>query len=86
MRLFDTYISDDEGFSDFQTYICAALFLKWSRKIKRLDFIQLMQFFQNFITIHATWSLDDIEMLIQEAYVYQSLYGSTIKRSQEKGR
>jgi len=45
MRLFDTYISDDEGFSTFHTYVCATLFLKWAGKLKKLDFMDLMDFF-----------------------------------------
>jgi len=44
MRLFDTYISDDEGFSKFITYVCATIFLKWSGKLKQLEFNDIMNF------------------------------------------
>ena len=45
LRLFDTYISDDEGVSLFHTYVCATLLLKWSGKLKKLNFIDLLGFF-----------------------------------------
>jgi hypothetical protein len=44
MRLFDTYISDDEGFSNFHTHICATLFLIWANKLKSMNFMDLMVF------------------------------------------
>ena len=48
MRLFDTLIADNEGFSVFITFVCASLFLKWAGKLKKLDFMDTMKFFQNF--------------------------------------
>ena len=46
-RLFDTYITADLGFQEFNTYVCATLFLKWAGKLKRLEFMELMLFLQN---------------------------------------
>mmetsp|Transcript_36878 Transcript_36878/g.33121 ORF Transcript_36878/g.33121 Transcript_36878/m.33121 type:complete len:132 (-) Transcript_36878:567-962(-) len=44
MRLFDTYISDDQGFSVLHIYVCTALLLKWSVKLKKMDFSEMMVF------------------------------------------
>ncbi len=44
LRLFDTYITDEEGFQMFNTYVCATLFLKWAGKLKKLEFMELMVF------------------------------------------
>ena len=52
-RLFDTLISDDDGFSFFLSYICATLFLKWSGKLKKLEFMELMMFLQDLNKKHA---------------------------------
>lgn len=38
IRLWDTYFSEEEGFSQFHCYVCAALFLTFNEKIKELDF------------------------------------------------
>ena len=34
IRLFDSYISFDEGFKKFNNYVSAAIILKYSNKIK----------------------------------------------------
>ena len=82
MRLFDTYISDEEGFSTFHTHICATLFLIWSNKLKSMQFMDIMIFLQSLNQVNKEWSEADIEMLIAEAYVYKSLYQSSVHMKQ----
>jgi len=72
MRLFDTYISDEQGFSVLHIYVCAALLLKWSVKLKKMNFPEIMVFLQNMPT--RDWSEQDIEIIIAEAYVFMTLY------------
>jgi len=72
MRLFDTYISDEQGFNVLHIYVCAALLLKWSLKLKKLNFSEIMIFLQNMPT--KDWGEQDIEMIIAEAYVFMTLY------------
>ena len=38
IRLWDTYFSEDEGFSQFHCYVCAALLLNFSDDIKQMSF------------------------------------------------
>ena len=38
IRLWDTYFSEDEGFSQFHCYVCAALFLHFAKDIKEMSF------------------------------------------------
>jgi len=38
IRLWDTYFSEDEGFSQFHCYVCAALFLNFAEGIKDMSF------------------------------------------------
>mmetsp|Transcript_34244 Transcript_34244/g.39947 ORF Transcript_34244/g.39947 Transcript_34244/m.39947 type:complete len:416 (+) Transcript_34244:31-1278(+) len=72
MRLFDTYISDDEGFTQLHSYISVVLLTKWSPKIKKMQFHEIMLFLQNLPT--KEWSEQDINMVIAEAYVYKSMF------------
>ena len=75
MRLFDTYISDEQGFSVLHIYVCASLLLKWSIKIKKMAFQEIMVFLQNMPT--KDWSERDIEVIIAESYVFKTLYEDT---------
>lgn len=39
IRMWDTYMSEGtEGFSDFHLYVCAAFLVKWSDKLKKMEF------------------------------------------------
>lgn len=74
LSLFDVYISiNNEGFMGFHIYVCAALILKWTAKIKKMLFGDIMEFLQNLPT--KNWNENDIRLLISEAYSYQSIFG-----------
>lgn len=72
LRLFDTYISDDSGFSVLHIYICAAMILKFGSKIKKMNNNEIMTFLQSLPT--KAWKEDDLKILIAEAYVYKSIF------------
>jgi hypothetical protein len=73
IRMWDTYLSEDEnGFSEFHTYVCAAFLSKWSGELQRLEFQDIILFLQNPPT--DTWSLTDLEVLLSEAFVWKSLF------------
>lgn len=72
LRIFDTYLADDMGFAVLNVYMCAALILKYSKKIRKMSFNEIILFFQNMPT--QNWSDEDVEMLLAEAFVYLSLY------------
>jgi hypothetical protein len=38
VRLWDTYFSEDEGFSQFHCYVCTALFLQFAKDFKDMQF------------------------------------------------
>lgn len=74
--LFDAYISlNNEGFMGFHIYVCSALILKWSKKLKKMKFNELMLFLQSIPT--KNWNDNDIRMLLGEAWVYQELFDET---------
>lgn len=72
LRLFDTYISDDAGFSILHIYICSAMILKFGAKLKKMNNNEMMTFLQSLPT--KSWKEDDLKVLIAEAYVYKSIF------------
>ncbi|CAG8604828.1 11189_t:CDS:10 [Ambispora leptoticha] len=73
IRMWDTYLAEGpDGFSEFHLYVCAAFLVKWSDKLRSMDFQEIMMFLQSLPTSH--WDEKDIELLVSEAYMWKSLF------------
>ncbi|KAH9906660.1 GTPase-activating protein gyp1 [Xylariomycetidae sp. FL2044] len=72
IRMWDTYLAEEQGFSEFHLYVCAAFLVKWSAKLVKMDFQEIMMFLQALPT--REWTEKDIELLLSEAYIWQSLF------------
>lgn len=72
IRMWDTYLAEEQGFSEFHLYVCAAFLVKWSDKLRKMDFQEIMMFLQALPT--KSWTEKDIELLLSEAYIWQSLF------------
>lgn len=72
IRMWDTYQSEPDGFSEFHLYVCASFLNIWSDKLLEMDFQDIMIFLQNLPT--SEWSVKDIEMLLSEAYMWKCLF------------
>ncbi|KAL1894717.1 GTPase-activating protein [Sporothrix stenoceras] len=72
IRMWDTYMAEENGFSEFHLYVCAAFLVKWSSKLCGMDFQEVMMFLQSLPT--RDWTEKDIELLLSEAYIWQSLF------------
>lgn len=44
IRLWDTYFAEEEGFSQFHCYVCAALFLKFSPQLRQMEYHEALLF------------------------------------------
>lgn len=78
IRLWDTYLSELEGFSQFHLYVCAAFLKHWkSELMKRQDFHTLLMFLQNLPT--AKWGDRDIDLLVAEAFRLSYLFSNAPK-------
>ena len=44
IRIWDTYLSEDEGFSQFHCYVCAALFLHYAPQLKNMEYQDCIMF------------------------------------------
>lgn len=58
--------------NEFHVFVCAAFLIKWSDQLMEMDFQEIITFLQNPPT--KNWKDSDIEMLLSEAYIWQSLY------------
>ena len=38
IRMWDTYMAEEQGFSEFHLYVCAAFLVKWTDQLLKLDF------------------------------------------------
>jgi len=73
IRLWDTYLSQVNGFSHFHLYVCAAFLIHWkSELMKKHDFHTLLMFLQNLPT--AKWGDQEINLLVAEAYRLSYLF------------
>ncbi|KAJ3074312.1 GTPase-activating protein [Podochytrium sp. JEL0797] len=76
IRMWDSYQAEGiEGLSEFHLYVCAAFLVKWSAELKKLEFPDIIQFLQS--TPTASWGDRDIELLLSEAFMWKSLFGSS---------
>ncbi|CAD5220600.1 unnamed protein product [Bursaphelenchus okinawaensis] len=73
IRLWDTYLSERNGFSQFHTYVCVAFLRLWSRQIqKERDFQGAMILLQNLPT--QNWSDQQICELTADAYSLMQVF------------
>ena len=86
LRLWDTYFSEEKGFSEFHLYVCACLLLTFSEKLKTFtDFQELIMFLQHLPT--SDWQIEDMDMLLAKSYSIKELYSnSIILRSDSKNQ
>lgn len=75
IRIWDTYLSEgQDGFSTFHLYICAAFLVKWSDKLRKMEFADIMMFLQGIEKETKAWDEKDVELLASEAFMWKSLF------------
>jgi len=65
-------MSEDEGFSQFHCYVCAALFLHFAPQLKEMEYQDSIMFLQNLPT--ADWTENELDMLLSKSFELKSLY------------
>ena len=83
IRLWDTYISENNGFEDFHVYVCAAFLCQFSAKLQTMSFDELFIFMQDIPT--GSWGDTEIEMLLSQAYVLSTLFKGSEAHLQSGG-
>lgn len=72
IRMWDTYLSENDGFSTYHVYVCACFLKTWSKQLQQLEFQEIMLFIQHLPT--TNWTVSDIEILLSDAYLHKTLY------------
>ncbi|QQP38886.1 TBC1 domain family_ member 22B, partial [Caligus rogercresseyi] len=73
IRLWDTYLSEKNGFSHFHLYVTAAFLMRFKDEIlRRTDFHTVLMFLQNLPT--AKWGDTEIDLIVAEAFQLSYLF------------
>ncbi|KAJ4468117.1 rab-GTPase-TBC domain-containing protein [Lentinula aciculospora] len=73
IRMWDTYLAEGpDAFSQFHLYVCSAFLVKWSEKLRQMDFQGIIMFLQSLPT--QGWGDHEVEMLLSEAFVLNSIW------------
>ncbi|KAL1413223.1 GTPase-activating protein [Vanrija albida] len=73
IRMWDTYLSEGaDAFSQFHLYVCSALLVKFSDRLREMDFQEIIMFLQRLPT--TNWTDHDIELLLSEAFVLKNTW------------
>lgn len=72
IRLWDTYLSEKDGFEDFHVYVCAAFMCQFSSQLQEMNFDELFGFMQDIPT--SDWTDTEIEVLLSQAFVLSTLF------------
>eukprot|EP00189_Rhodosorus_marinus_P011220 CAMPEP_0184737536 /NCGR_PEP_ID=MMETSP0315-20130426/346_1 /TAXON_ID=101924 /ORGANISM="Rhodosorus marinus, Strain UTEX LB 2760" /LENGTH=453 /DNA_ID=CAMNT_0027204799 /DNA_START=79 /DNA_END=1440 /DNA_ORIENTATION=- len=72
VRVWDTYLSEPDGFAVFHVYVCAALLARFSDVLREMDFQELVMFLQNLPT--KDWTRNDVEMLLSQAFMWRTIF------------
>ncbi|VDL74398.1 unnamed protein product [Nippostrongylus brasiliensis] len=73
IRLWDTYLSEPDGFSQFHSYVCAAFLRTWSKQLQaERDFQGIMILLQNLPT--QCWGDREICELTADAFSLMSVF------------
>ena len=71
--MWDTYMAEGtDGFSNFHLYVCAAFLVRFSSRLLKMEFQEIMMFIQNLPT--HDWGDKEIELLLSEAFMLKSLF------------
>ncbi|KAG7894715.1 hypothetical protein KL905_002427 [Ogataea polymorpha] len=74
VRMWDTYLSSyPTGFNQFHIYVCCAFLRRFSEQLLEMDFQDMLMFLQD-TSKTSDWTEADVEMMLSEAFVWQSLY------------
>ncbi|XP_072401948.1 TBC1 domain family member 22B [Diabrotica undecimpunctata] len=73
IRLWDTYLAENDCFATFQLYVCAAFLLYWKDDLmQQHDFQGLLLLLQNLPT--QSWTSSQISLMVAEAYKLKVMF------------
>lgn len=82
VRVWDTYLSEPDGFALFHVYVCAALLVSFSKELQKMDFQDLVMFLQRLPT--DRWTNRDIDVVLSQAYLWRAIFGASPSHLQNR--
>jgi len=74
-RLWDTYLAEAHGFSEFHVFVCASLLLLWRDRLMNMkEFDTVLKFLQ--VPPTESMTIKDVDCLVSKAYLLQTQYQS----------
>jgi len=74
IRMWDTYLAEGtDSFSEFHLYVCLAFLVKWSEKLRSMDFQGIIMFLQS-LPSTQDWTEPQTELLLSEAFVWKTTF------------
>ncbi|BGP01645.1 GTPase-activating protein GYP1 [Rhodotorula toruloides] len=75
VRMWDTYLAEGgDAFSEFHLYVCLAFLVRWSDKLREMDFQSIIIFLQSLPT--QDWCDKDTELLLSEAFLWSRTFNA----------
>lgn len=74
IRLWDTYLAEEDGFKNFHCYVCAALMLFFGDELKQMNFDQALLFLLNLPTLQ--WTDEELDTLVAKAFELSHAIGA----------
>ncbi|CAI5472607.1 unnamed protein product [Closterium sp. Yama58-4] len=71
-RLWDTYLSEGDGFAEFLVYLCASFLLTWSEQLQQMDFQEMVLFLQHVPT--KRWTEKELDMVLSRAFMWRVMF------------
>lgn len=81
LRLWDTYLSEPDGFALFHVYVCAALLVSFSNQLQEMEFQDMVMFLQNLPT--AEWTTKEVDVVLSQAYMWRTIFGAAPSHLQQ---
>nr|CCA24407.1 conserved hypothetical protein [Albugo laibachii Nc14] len=72
VRVWDTYLCEDNGFESFHVYVCAAILMTFGEQLKEMEFQELVLFLQSLPT--KDWTEEQIDPLLSRAFILQTYF------------
>ncbi|KAK8800552.1 hypothetical protein WA158_006870 [Blastocystis sp. Blastoise] len=74
IRLWDTYLSEENGFDTYHVYVCACYLKQGRDQLLSMDFQSMLLYLQN---PSKEWDTEKTEDLLSQAFILKSTFGKT---------
>lgn len=85
LRLWDTYLSQEDGFEGFHVYVCTVLLTYFSEELRGMDYTSVLTLLLELPV--SEWTQETLEPVLSQAFIFTTLYEgspSHLKNSNSK--